>query len=237
MASKKEKKFDKSLYLKTFIISTAIFSFGLIVGIYIENFFVSDLATRAREIENSVREIELEMLYFQELSSSGEPSKDSCNFLNAIVRKTNKNLDALAGELTQYSEKNVLFTTQEIRNIKKTYTSLLIKDWLLQERVKKNCGTKIVTVLYFYSTEGCDDCITQGNVLTLLKSIFKEKLMVFPIDIQIDLSMTEILMNRFNITTTPTIVINEKPYKGIIGKAELMNMICEELPEVDVCKS
>ncbi len=219
-----------SLYVKTFIISVAIFSFGLIVGLFIENFFVSDLSARARIIENSVREIELEMLYFQELTDT-----ESCGALNEIVRTTNNNLDTLAGELTQYSEKNVLFTGSEIKNVKTTYTSMLIKDWLLQERIKKSCGTSTVTVLYFYSTEGCDDCITQGNVLTLLKGIFKEKLMVFPIDVQIDLSIIDILKSHFNVDDLPAVVIDENTYKGIIGKAELMSIICENLPGIEEC--
>ena len=227
----KDREPSVSIYLKTFIISAAIFFFGLLVGLYIENFFVSNLSARAATIENSVREVELEMLYFQ-----GLPDTYSCDFLNAIVKKTNNNLDTLAGELTQYSDKNLLFTAQEIKNIKTMYTSLLIKDWLLQERIKKSCGTNTVTVLYFYSTEGCDDCITQGNVLTLLKSSFKEKLMVFSIDRQIDLSMINILMDRFNVTTTPALVIGDITYRGIIGKNELKNIICDKLPSINECK-
>lgn len=220
-----------NLYVKTFIISVAIFLVGLMVGLSIENFFVSDLSARAKSIENSVREIELEMLYFQEL-----PDSESCKFLNEIVRETNNNLDTLAGELTQYSEDNVLFMGSEIKNIKNLYTSLLIKDWLLQEKIKKSCGTNTVSVLYFYSTGGCDDCVTQGNILTLLKGTFKEKLMVFPIDVQVDLSMIDILRDRFDAESTPSIVINGETYKEIIGKNELMDMICERIPDAEECK-
>jgi len=225
-----EKRYTTGLYLKAFAISVAIFSCGLLIGIYIENFFTSDLSARTAVIENSVREIELEMLYFQDLSDTY-----SCDFLSAVIVKTNSNLDTLAQEL-QYSEKNILFTKETIRNIKMTYTSLLIKDWLLQEKVKKSCGADAVTVLYFYTTESCDDCVTQGDVLTLLKDTFKEKLMVFPIDTQIDISMTKILMDRFNVTAMPSIVINGETYTGVIGKDELTGTICEQLPGIDECK-
>jgi hypothetical protein len=220
-----------NLYVKTFVISIAIFLVGLMIGLFIENFFVSDLSARAKSIENSVREIELEMLYFQEL-----PDSESCKFLNEVVRETNNNLDTLARELTEYSEENVLFMGSEIKNIKTVYTSLLIKDWLLQEKIKKSCGTNTVSVLYFYSTEGCDDCVTQGNILTLLKGIFEEKLMVFPIDVEVELSMIDILRDRFNADSTPAIVINGSTYEEIIGKTELTNIICESLPEAEECK-
>jgi hypothetical protein len=230
--SNENRKIGISIYIKTLIISIAIFSLGLLIGAYIENFFVSDLSARTTAMENSVSEIELEMLYFQEL-----PTVESCNFLNAIVRKTNSNLDTLAQDLVRYSDKSILFTTEDVRNIKTTYTSLLIKDWLFQGKISKTCGTSAVTVLYFYSAEGCDDCITQGNVLTLLKETFKDKLMVFPIDTEIELSMIDILKERFGATSTPNLVIGGKTYKRIVGLAELKNLICAELPQIEECKS
>lgn len=215
-----------NLYIKALLISIVIFVSGLFVGLFIERFFVSDLATRTSFIENSVQEIELEMLYFQGLDEAF-----SCDFLNEIVRKTNNNLDMLAGQLLGYSEKNILFTGIEIKNIKSRYTFLLVKDWLLQERIKKSCGTNTVTILYFYDTEGCDDCVIQGNILTILKNSFKERVMVFPLDVRIGVTMVDILMNRFNITSTPALVIDETVYSGITTKEQLKDIICSKLTE------
>lgn len=215
-----------NIYIKTFLISLGIFSLGLLVGFYIERFLASDIVARTTLIESSVQEIELQMLYFQGLNESY-----ACDFLNEIVRDTNKNLDILADQLLRYSEKNILFTRPEIASLKRRYTSLLIKDWLLQERIKKNCGTKVVTVLYFYSTEECDDCLIQGTILSILKNEFREKLMVFPLDIKVEVSMIDILRKRFNITTTPSLVIEEKTYTGIVSKDDLKSIICDVLKE------
>lgn len=215
-----------NIYVKAFFLSLGIFLIGLFVGINIENFIRSDLVARASDIESSIQEIELEMLYFQGLNASY-----SCDFLNEIVRKTNNNLDSLSEKLANYPESNVLFGSSEVKAIKRKYTFLLIKDWLLQERIKVNCGTKSVSVLYFYKTENCDDCIIQGNILSSLKNSFKEKLMIFPLDVKVQLSMIEILMNRFNITSTPSLVIEEKVYKEIVSKNELKNIICEIFKE------
>lgn len=215
-----------NIYLKTLLITTFLFSAGLVLGLYIERFFVSDLSSRTVDVENSVKEIELEMLYFQGMNESY-----SCSFLDEIVRKTNNNLDTLANQLLSYSENNILFTRSEIKNIKQTYTYLLIKDWLLQERIKKTCGTKTVTILYFYSTKGCDDCIVQGNILTVLKNDFKEKVMIFPLDVAMDIDMIEILTRNFNITSTPALVIDDDVYLGITGKNRLEEIICPKISD------
>lgn len=215
-----------NIYVKAFFLSLGIFLVGLFIGMNIENFIRSDLIARASDIESSIQEIELEMLYFQGLNANY-----SCDFLNEIVRKTNNNLDSLSAQLVNYPESNVLFGGAEAKRIKSKYTFLLIKDWLLQERIKTNCGTKSVSVLYFYKTIDCDDCIVQGDVLSSLKSSFKEKLMIFPLDIRVQLSMMEILMRRYNITSTPSLVMEEKVYRGIVSKDGIKNIICEIFKE------
>lgn len=222
-----------NIYLKSLVISAIVFSIGLFVGFYIESFLLSDLTTRTSYVESSVREIELEILYFQSLNGTGT---DSCEFLNEIIRNTNNDLDGLADTLLTYSERDILFTSQQIADIKKQYTFLLIKGWLLQENVKRNCGTETVTIIYFYDTEGCGDCILQGTILTILKDEFKEKLMVFPIDTGIDLSMVGIMQNRFNITVKPSVVVEGQTFSGIVNKERLELIVCAKIPEAEQCQ-
>lgn len=219
-----------SIYIKAFIISLAIFSLGILAGLSIERFRVSDFITKMSSMENYMQEIELEMLYFQEKNEN-----HTCDFLNEIIRTTNNNLDLLAAELTKHSEKETIFSKSEIESLKKKYTFFLLKGWLLQERVKKDCGTKVVTVLYFYDREECDDCLIQGEILSVLKYSFKEKLMVYPLDAKVDTAMIRILINKYNITSFPSLVISEKVYSGIVQKNELRTIICDQLGNITQC--
>jgi len=111
----------------------------------------------------------------------------------------------------------------------------LIKDWILQGKIRQDCGTNSVSVLYFYDTKNCDDCIIQGNILSILKSSFKEKLMVFPLDKNINLTMLRILMNRYNITKIPSVVINDEVYSGIVSEKDLKKILCSGLTNVTQC--
>jgi len=214
-----------NIYTKAFFLTLGIFIIGLFIGMNVEKLIGSDLLKRSDDVERSIQEIELEMLYFQTLNASY-----SCDFLNEIVRETNNNLDDLSDRLSSYSEDNILFWKSDVEDQKKKYTYLLIKDWLLQERIKIDCGTKTVSVLYFYKRKECGDCIIQGNILSILKNSFREKLMVFPLDIDVKLSMIDILIKRFNITSTPSLVIEDNLYQRIVSKEELNDIVCDILP-------
>lgn len=212
------------IYAKAFFISVGIFFSGLLIGLYLERSTTISLSSKTSNIESTVQEIELEILYFQGLNESS-----SCNFLNEIIRKTNNNLDDLADQLSRYSEKDIILTRDDLESLKKRYSFLLIKDWLLQERIKSDCGSRSASILYFYDREGCIDCIVQGNILTSLKNSFKEKVMIFPLDIRVQLSMIDILRERFNVTKTPSLVIENKLYEGIVSKEIIKQNICNVL--------
>ncbi|MFH1623195.1 MAG: thioredoxin family protein [Candidatus Aenigmatarchaeota archaeon] len=219
-----------NIYAKAFVITVFVFLFGLFVGLNIERFMLSDLEKRSSSIEGSIRDIELEMLYFQGLNET-----DSCTFLKEIVRKTNNQLDVMADQLSSYGGKDILFTTDQVASAKATYTSLLIKGWILQERIKAGCNSTGVSVLYFYSTDNCDDCLLQGDVLMLLKDTFKDKLMVFPLDVDVDSNMIGVLMSKFGVKSTPSLVIDGQLYSGIVQKDKLKNIICSGIPGVPEC--
>jgi len=219
-----------NIYVKAFLITVLVFIFGLFVGLNIERFMLSNLEKRSSSVESSIRDIELELLYFQGL---GE--KDSCTFLKEVVRKTNNMLDVMADQLGSYNENDILFTSGQIADVKATYTSLLIKDWILQDRIKKECNSTVVSVLFFYSTKDCDDCVVQGDVLTLLKDMFKDRLMVFPLDVDVDSDMIGILMSKFGVKSTPSLVVNGRLYSGIMQKDRLKSIICSELPGAPEC--
>lgn len=219
-----------NVYIKAFLITVVVFLLGLFVGLNIERFVLSDLEKKSASVESSIRDIELELLYFQGLNET-----DSCTFLKEVVRSTNNQLDVMADQLSSYVGNDILFTAGQVADVKATYTSLLIKGWILQERIKKECSSGGVSVLYFYSTNSCDDCVLQGDVLMLLKDTFKDKLMVFPLDVAVDSNMVGILMSKYGVKSEPSIVINGRLYSGIMQKDRLKSIICSSLSGAPEC--
>ena len=219
-----------NIYVKAFAITVAVFLFGLFVGLNIERFMLSDLEARSSSIESSIRDIEIEMLYFQGLGGN-----ESCTFLKEVVRSTNNKLDVMSDQLSSYNGKDIVFTSGQVAEVKATYTSLLIKDWILQERIKQQCNSTGVSVLYFYTTDDCDNCVLQGDTLMLLKGNLKDKLMVFPLDVDVDSSMVDMLMTKYGVESEPSIVVDGRLYSGVVQKDALKDIVCTGLPGASEC--
>lgn len=219
----------RNIFVRTFLITVGIFVIGFFAGSMIERSLTGDLETKTTEVENSIQEIELESLL---VTASG--SERSCVFLNDIVRRTNNNLDELAGQVATYDEDLIIFTNKDLVNLKEKYTNLLLKSWLLQGNIEKNCGTSAVSILYFYDRE-CSDCLVQGNILTSLKNDFKESVMIFPLDHSLGMSTVGLLESSYNVTKYPSLVINERRFGGIIGSDDLRDYVCSVIPENGNC--
>ena len=86
----------------------------------------------------------------------------------------------------------------------------------------------MVSVLYFYSLKDCTVCPDQGVILTYFKKIFDERLLVFPINVDLEKEepFIKIMRSRYNITSYPSIVIQEKKHEGVVQKTDLSRLIC-----------
>jgi hypothetical protein len=55
--------------------------------------------------------------------------------------------------------------------------------------------------------------------------------MIFPLDRNVESYMVGILIKRFNITSVPSIVIENKVYSGVNTKDSLKTIVCAHLPK------
>jgi hypothetical protein len=114
----------------------------------------------------------------------------------------------------QYGEQNIGNDNSDIVQLKKDYSLLEIKDYLLMKQISDRCHIPAIFILYFYSNSNCDDCIRQGYVLTALRQKYPT-LRVYSFDYNLDLSAikTLISINKLN-GTLPATVIGDKVYYG-----------------------
>ncbi|HEV7449144.1 MAG TPA: hypothetical protein VGP13_01245 [Candidatus Paceibacterota bacterium] len=121
-------------------------------------------------------------------------------------------LNNLAGRLS-VAEENLGSTNAEVVQLKKQYSLLEIKDYILMKQISQKCPkVKFVSVLYFYSNEGnCPDCGRTGDVLTYLRQTYPG-LRVYSFDFNLDLSAlrTLISLNKIDGSNLPAMVINNR---------------------------
>ena len=120
------------------------------------------------------------------------------------------------GDKLSYAEDQLGATNAQVLRLKKQYSLLEIRDYLITKQLAAACGTHPVTVLYFYSNAGdCADCDKAGYALSYLRNTYPN-LRVYSFDYRLDLGALKTLLsiNKITATELPTFVINNKEYDG-----------------------
>lgn len=141
-------------------------------------------------------------------------------------------LNNLAEKIT-YSEQNIK-KEDEIKDLKKYYTLLQIKDYLIMQKIKEKCNVPVVPIFYFYTTsENCANCVKESAVLSKLRDEYPE-LRIYSFDYNLDLSALKTLIKLFKVDdrNLPALYMNDKLYTGFKDE----NDIKEALPELEKYK-
>src|SRR3989338_9450200 len=227
-----ERKISVSKYVASGIITLLVFSLGLTLGLVIEDERYNLIETINQNQDAKFRSVQLQYLFLN--SFKGE---NNCPILSTTLKDAVRDLDdSLSRVIAQEEEKRS--SSERKLLIQKLYVLDNMRYWLLAIQTKERCNLKIIPILYFY-TEKCSSCPNQGTVLTYFKKLFGERVLVFPInlDLREEESMVEIVRNQFNISKVPTIVLDNKKYEGVVQRDTLQKIICEKLPDLEQCAS
>ncbi|MFZ2167888.1 MAG: hypothetical protein WAV50_03405 [Minisyncoccia bacterium] len=126
------------------------------------------------------------------------------------------------GNRLAYAEDQLGTDNPQVLRLKQQYSLLEIRDYLITKQLALACGTKPVTVLYFYSNAGdCSECDKAGYALSYLHSTYPS-LRVYSFDYNLDLGAlkTFITINKV-ADTLPAFVINGKRSYGFTTLTDL----------------
>ena len=126
------------------------------------------------------------------------------------------------GDRLSYTGNQLGSDNAQVIRLKEQYSLLEIRDYLITKKLAAACGTKPVTVLYFYSNAGdCDDCDKAGYALSYLHNTYPA-LRVYSFDYNLDLGAlkTFIAVNKVN-GPLPAFVINGKHSNGFTTLTDL----------------
>lgn len=128
------------------------------------------------------------------------------------------------GDRLSFTENELGSDHPDVIELKKRYSLLEIKDYLATKEIARTCGTKPVTVLYFYSNEegDCPDCDRAGYALSYLRDEYPE-LRVYSFDYHLDLGALRTLISLNKLDShLPAFVIQGKTSYGFESLDELV---------------
>lgn len=200
-----------------FVITCGIFASGWYLSSSINNKKINQIKDIQNKIAVDILSSETQFALLEELS---------CQDVDNSV--LSKEIADLAGKIS-FSEQNV-GNQEEVEFLKKQYTILQVKDFLLSKRIRQRCGQKTNTIFYFYGKkDACEDCVKQSYVLDALREKYPE-IRVYSFDYNLDLSTIKALTSIYKIQNTlPGLVINGKTMSGFKTVEELEVLLPKEL--------
>jgi len=215
-----DQKNDWKRYLIVFFITATLFGSGLWLSNFFNNKKLNQLQGIQEKISLDLMSSETQFDLLQELS---------CKDISTTVLSSE--LNSLAEKIS-YSENNFKNNNESVVSLKKMYSLLEIKDYLLMKKITQRCGQKSVFVLYFYGNSECKDCTKQSYVLTELRGNYPN-LRVYSFDYNLDSPAIRSMISIYKVPEKlPAIVINGKVYDGFQSLEDIEKYI----PEIAIWK-
>lgn len=197
---------NKHSFWQALVIALIIFWTGILIGVLFENSRVSEMQTSFSNSAINISDFELSLkLTFNENTSCKNLETESVVFADKIYKESIK--------LESYDNSNKI--TNRMLFLHREYDFLRILLWKGIIDTKEKCNNSPHTVIYFYDylTNDFNKISTQrtmSNYISEIKNKRKNQVILIPIAVDTDLLSSNIMMKRYNITTIPTILIDEK---------------------------
>lgn len=220
-------KIDISRYVISLIVTISIFA----TSFYVANFFNSKKIDSISNIGDSI---------------SVNIMSNETQFLLKEISCTEDNFNPVAGQLEElgdkltYAESNFGSDDDRVIYLKKYYSLLQIRDYLIGKKMGDKCGKnkKPIFIIYMYPSKiDCEDCGKQASILTELRKNYPE-LRVYTFDYDLDLQPIQTLKTIYKIdsnsTSTnifPVLVIEDKAYYGLRNYSDIESLLPTRLIE------
>ena len=217
----------RQIYLKTYILvglmAFLVFSLGFLLSVLIDDERITKVERATKVQELNYKSLQFQQLYLNTLINN----TDSCPVFGLSLQSSINTLTDSLERMEAYKAV-VNFNRAEFDDLSRNYVLDNLRYWLFAKKTKELCNLDFVTILYFYSDQKCGICPDQGVILSYYKKLLGDKLLVFPIntDLQGSEASIDMLARRYNVTAYPTIIVEESKYEGVVSKGWLKPIIC-----------
>ena len=219
--------FEPRRYILVFILTCAIFATAFFASQFFSNERVQNVQSIQDNISIDILSSETQFDLLKEVSCA--------NVDSSILAPE---LEELGAKLSR-TENDTNINDADLLYLKKYYSLLQIKDYLLSKKLAEKCtAKKPVFIIYFYSNKGdCPECSKEGYVLTFLKEKYPD-LRIYSFDYNLPLSAIDSMKTIYKVPSSlPGLVIEDKTYTGYKTVEDLEKLLPVRLLEVSTSTS
>jgi hypothetical protein len=214
----------KYILLKAAIITVVIFSIGLFIGMWLDGQRYDEIKNEITNLNIDWNDARLQSLYYRTFSNQS----DFCQSALATNKKLAEKIFSRGEQLERYEEVNRF--SSEVLEQKKIYALLHVQLWLNSVELKRECNANYSTIIYFYShyAKGEEEQDQDVQSSILIDSIHRcdGQLEVFPIPIDMDIQIIDLIIEQYGINSVPSLLVNEDtPLNGVQSREVIENLI------------
>ncbi|MES2436685.1 MAG: hypothetical protein V4519_01630 [Patescibacteria group bacterium] len=207
------KKINFKIYIIALFLTITVFGVAFVISEYINKRKTNELKAIEDKISIDILSFETQFDIIEE-SSCKEFDRST---LRTELSSLSSKLDFLEGQLGE--------NDPEVFRLKRYYSLLQIRDYLLTKRMNDECDYGKVFILYFYSNKNCATCQTQEYILRAIQNEYPQ-IEIYTFDYDIDLPAVKTLISQHNVPNAlPIIDINGKNYAAFDSLASMESVI------------
>ncbi|HEY0980184.1 MAG TPA: hypothetical protein VGE18_02125 [Candidatus Paceibacterota bacterium] len=202
-------RYKWSKYLLAFLLTSGIFGGAVFLSSYITERKLQNIRDLQDRVATDILSSETQLDLIKDLSCE--------DVGNTYLSKEIANL----AERITYTEENGTSAADSLE-LKKQYSILEVKDFVISKQIAERCNNLPVTILYFYTDKNvCPDCVKQGYVLDALRNKYDD-VRIYSFDSNLDLTTIKTLKTVYGINDQlPALVIDGVTVNGFKSLAEI----------------
>jgi len=199
-------KSQKIVFLQALIVTFLIFNLGIFLGFKLEENRINKVNTFYLESEMDLLDQRIQREIFDITTINCDKAIEAnIDFADKIF--------AEAKIISRYESASRLSNELEFQH--KRFDLLRTLFWINSIRIKRDCNADYDNLVYLYKLNdlSLEDKAKQSvfsNVLTGVKEKYGSKIMLIPIAADTGIPSIELLLDAYNVTELPVILINEE---------------------------
>ncbi len=155
-----------------------------------------------------------------------------CEAMNARIALLKEEIKTVGADLGSYSAFS-FFKKKDYDYLKRKYFLLEMRFLSLIQQLNKECNRPYIPIIYFYKIDD-DVSERQGFILADLSKAYEQQVVVLTIDKDYkDEPLVQLLAARYNVTTAPTIIVDNEKKEGLVYAGKLNSTIRTLLRRAD----
>ncbi len=202
-------------YVASFAVATLLLIIGIFVGNHIAETKISNIKQMESDMQFDIMSMEIQDLLFTQNPCYAIPIQ-----LEEGLKDTSLKISFMEDQLGKADERVI--------NLKKDYSLLQIKHYIIMNTRKEKCGLNYGTILFFYSNkkEKIADSEKQGYVLDSIRRQYQvENVKIYSLDMDLDLYVIDELAGFYDISDIPAMVINNRTFIGFKSRDEVERVL------------